>query len=224
MTRGMAEGPLFRNADRLRMDAASSRPASSVTPRGVVQVIGESGESVSMPIEKYLGEVFPNQLQAAWETPDTLHDLIATAQAAGLYAECIGAVRQLMRIDPDPERSHAVAGVVLTLAGQYDQAEAVFERYLRRWSGDSARILTSLAHLHVMRGDRHRAMDVFWKALKVDPENAQAVAGYAHLQQALGGEAGYVVALRRVAQAGSQVASGWLLQHRAGGAAEVAGT
>ena len=51
----------------------SSTHDASATQPGFVQFIEESGRCVSMPIERYRIDVFPNQLRAVWNSPDDLH-------------------------------------------------------------------------------------------------------------------------------------------------------
>src|SRR5207253_1865495 len=113
-------------------------------------------------------QVLLNQLQVDSNDPDKLYSLIVSALQDGFQQDVLDASAQLLRIDHDRERSHALRAIVLMKNGKLDEAEAVLQSYIRE-DGATGTILTNLAKVYAAKDENERAEQTLWQALVLDP-------------------------------------------------------
>ncbi|MFA7292119.1 MAG: tetratricopeptide repeat protein [Rhodocyclaceae bacterium] len=171
------------------------------------------GREIKITRDDWRNNVFLPNLEQKRDDPDELYRLIVSGLNDGFVADLLPAAERLLEIDPDPERSHAVHGIVLMKQGRIDSAEHTLREGMRK-AGETAALLTNLAKVYVERGDEARSHELLQRAVEADPNMENALMWWAAIQREKAGDSGYVASLRGVADLpGSWRAQIWLARH-----------
>ncbi|KAF0113526.1 MAG: transcriptional regulator domain-containing protein [Rhodobacteraceae bacterium] len=114
---------------------------------------------------------------------------IALIQPGRDYDAGMAVINQAIRMNPNDLYVLQVSGVMNLHCGDLDTALQFFDRALRLAPPDSSIrfAMTGIAHLHIVRGDYHRALDYAGRSLALndsfDATYWMLIAGHAHLGQ-----------------------------------------
>jgi tetratricopeptide (TPR) repeat protein len=154
------------------------------------------------------------QLEAKWNDPNELYQIIINALNDEFIAEVEPASRQLLEIDPIVERSHVIRAIILMKHGALDEAERILHNAVAR-VGETGTILTNLAKVQDLRGDEKQADATLWKSIVLDPNQDNGLGWWLARERERSGDDGYMAALEKAARlAGSWRATLYLGQRR----------
>jgi tetratricopeptide (TPR) repeat protein len=194
---------------------ANDAPPLSPSPDGkeLITVHDAYGRELKITRHEWQEKVLQPNLTAKWNEPDALYSMIVSALNDGFAADLLPAAQRLLEIDPTPERSHTILGIVLMKNGQLDDAEATLKEGMRK-VGETGTLLTNLAKVFSERGKQAQADETLWRAVQADPNLENGLLWWAAIQQERSGEAGYLQALQTAsALPGSWRAKLWLARH-----------
>ncbi|WP_417069859.1 tetratricopeptide repeat protein [Niveibacterium terrae] len=199
-----------------------AKPASPAQEE-LITVYDGYGRELQITRSDWREKMLQPNLQLKWDKPDELYTVIVSALNDGFATDLLPAAERLLAIDPIPERSHTIHGIVLMKNGKLDAAEATLREGMRK-VGETGTLLTNLAKLHAERGDEARSHEILWQAVQADPNQDNGLLWWAAIQQERDGEAGYLQALRTAAALpGSWRAQLWLARfHLEHGEADLA--
>lgn len=181
---------------------------------GLITAYDSSGREVRITRAQWLESVLVPGLQAHWNDPGPLYDLILGALAEGFAAQLLEASARQLELDRQvmPERGYVVRGIVLMENQRLDDAEAVLQEGLQR-IGETAPLLVNLAKVHSQRGDTAMADELLWAGVQRDPNLENGLAWWLAIQRERGGEEGYLHGLARACLLeGAWRPQLWLLQ------------
>ncbi|MCG8709404.1 tetratricopeptide repeat protein [Brenneria sp. 4F2] len=171
------------------------------------------GREIHVARDEWRESMFLPFLQQNWNSADELYNAILSGLNDGFAADLIPAAERLVEIDDVPERAHVIEGIVLMKNGHLAAAERTLRAGIET-SGATGTLLTNLAKVFAERGDDARADEMLWQAIQADPNQDNGLIWWATIHQEREGEAGYLAALRRVAELpGSWRAKLWLARH-----------
>lgn len=194
---------------------ANDAPPLSPSPasKELITVHDAYGREFQIARHEWQEKVLQPNLKAKWNEPDALYSMIVSALNDGFAADLLPTAQRLLEIDPSPERSHTILGIVLMKNGQLDAAEATLNDGIRK-VGETGTLLTNLAKVFSERGNQAQADETLWRAVQADPNMENGLLWWAAIQQERGGEAGYLQSLRTAsALPGSWRAQLWLARH-----------
>ncbi|MDR1423106.1 MAG: hypothetical protein LBI92_00635 [Azoarcus sp.] len=196
---------------------ASPRSIESTGPQpateDLITVYDAYGRELKITRHEWRENMLRPNLQKKWDTPDELYTMIVSALSDGFAADLLPAAARLVDIDPMPERSHTIHGIVLMENGQLSAAEATLREGMRK-AGETGTLLTNLAKVSSHRGDQAQADAILWQAVQADPNQDNGLLWWAAIEQERRGEAGYLQALQTAAALpGSWRAKLWLARH-----------
>ncbi|HET6843942.1 MAG TPA: hypothetical protein VFK06_20040 [Candidatus Angelobacter sp.] len=163
-----------------------------------IRVYDQFGRELFIEKERWRKDVLPGNLKSAWNHPDQLYSVIVNALNDGFLADILHAAEHLYRTDPLPARGACVYGIALMKSNRLQEAEDIFQNYLRQ-HGEDGSVLTNLAKVYSAQKLEQKAEDILWHALEVDPNQDNGLGWYAVLHRERNGEQGWLDALRRVA-------------------------
>src|SRR5437868_6628408 len=112
-------------------DKITSKFGKKTEPRSVqgdqgsqddlIKVYDAYGREMYITRDIWRTQVLLNQLQVDSNDPDKLYSLIVSALQDGFQQDVLDASAQLLRIDHDRERSHALRAIVLMKNGKLDE-------------------------------------------------------------------------------------------------------
>ncbi len=117
----------------------------------------------------------------------------------GFFEECLLPARQLSQIEPNNERSVTVLGIALMKNKLLDEAQELFENYLKQ-NSDSDIILTNLAKVFAEKGEEEKSNQTLWKALTINPNQDNAVDWWGAIHNEKKGENGFYEAMEQLAK------------------------
>lgn len=187
----------------------AEQPSQQKDPN-LIRVYDKYGRQLFVTKEAWRTDVLPGTIQANWDNPDQLYNLIIAALNDGFRAGILEAAKHLYDVDAERLRAANLWGIVLMEEGRLDEAEHVFNAFIRQ-HGESGVILTNLAKIFAKRGDEAKAERTLWHALEVDPNQSNGLEWYHELNRERGGDEAGIEAWRRVAALpGSWRAQLWL--------------
>jgi tetratricopeptide (TPR) repeat protein len=175
----------------------TEQPSQQNDPN-LIPVYDKYGRQLFVTKETWRTDVLPGTIQANWDNPDQLYNLIIAALNDGFRADILEAAKHLYDVDAERLRAANLWGIVLMEEGRLDEAEHVFNAFIRQ-HGESGVILTNLAKVFAKRGDETKAEQTLWHALEVDPNQSNALGWYHALNRERGGDEAGIEAWRRVA-------------------------
>lgn len=192
---------------------APAKPASaSAGQTDLIQVFDAYGRPMQITKEQWRIQILPGTIQKAWNSPDELYQVIVHALQDGFRADVLAAAEHLFRTDTIRARGTNLWGVVLLEEKRLDEAEGVFQDFLKSNPPDGW-IYLNLAKVFSMRGDEARADETLWRGLEIDPNMGNAAGWYFTRAKEKGGDAAGMAALERIAALpGSWRAQAWLAQ------------
>lgn len=189
---------------------AAPPPATAGEP---IRVFDKFGREIQIPRDEWI-KILGDNLKSSWDQPEALAGHIVQALQDGLFREVEEAARQLHRIDPSPDRGATLLAIVLLQTGRPGDAEKLLTRHLSR-HGDDGTVLTNLAKAQSALGREAESRATLWHALKVDPNQDNALGWYEVIHREEEGDAGSLAALGRIAALpGSWRAQLWLARHQ----------
>ncbi|MEJ6003195.1 tetratricopeptide repeat protein [Paucibacter soli] len=187
--------------------------ASSPPGGELITVYDAYGRELKITRQEWRDKVFLPNLRQKWNEASELYNLIVSGLKDGFAADLRPAAERLLEIDPIPERSHAILGIVLMKNGHLDLAETALRSGIEQ-AGETGTLLTNLAKVFAERGDQGDADETLWRAVQADPNLDSGLLWWAAIHQERGGETGYLQALRTAAALpGSWRAKLWLARH-----------
>jgi Flp pilus assembly protein TadD len=151
----------------------AEQPSQQKDPN-LIRVYDKYGRQLFVTKEAWRTDVLPGTIQANWDNPDQLYNLIIAALNDGFRADILEAATHLYDVDAERLRAANLWGIVLMEEGRLDEAEHVFNAFIRQ-HGESGVILTNLAKIFAKRGDEAKAERTLWHALEVDPNQMQRI-------------------------------------------------
>ncbi len=152
---------------------AQPKPAEKIDTDSI-GLYTKEGEKIVVSKDQWK-EALPEYFEKATDDPDKTYKLIVVCLQDGLFAECVAPARRLCAIDSNKERAVNLLGVVLLKNKLLDEAEEVLQKYLTE-QGQSGVILANLAKVYVEKGDEKEGYKTLWKALRIDPNQENALA------------------------------------------------
>lgn len=193
------------------LSALAGNKASA--PEEWITVHDAYGREVRITRTEWRDKMFLPNLQQHWDDADVLYGLIIAGHNDGFAAELLPAATRLLEIDPLPERSHTILGIVQMDNGQLDAAEATLRAGMAR-VGETSILLTNLSKVFHDRGDHAQSEQTLWQAVLADPNQDSGLMGWLAIQQERGGDAAWLSSLQTVAALpGSWRAQLWLARH-----------
>ena len=176
----------------------------------MIKVYDEYGRELFVSKREWADNILPGAIKDAWDDADQLYGVIVGALEDGFGDVVVQPAEHLHQIDTTPSRAATILGIIYMEAGRLDDAERVFEDFIRA-HGEDGVLLTNLAKVHSRRGDEQRAEATLWHGLELDPNQDNGLAWYAAVNRERGGEQAAEEAFRRVAELpGSWRARLWL--------------
>jgi tetratricopeptide (TPR) repeat protein len=164
-----------------------------------VRVYDEFGRELQIPVEDWRTNILPAALEKVQDDPDKLYNLILDSLQLRLASDMLAAAERLHAIDPSPERSATIYGIVLMESGDPLAAKRIFANYLAQHE-PSCTVLTNLAKAQTALGEQAEADVTLWRALEADPNQENGLGWYVAIARDHGGEGAYIEALKRVAE------------------------
>lgn len=164
----------------------------------MIRVFDSYGRELFITKDQWRDNVLLGNLEKAKGNPDELARLIVSGLRDGFAKDILSYAEQLHSRDPTPARGATLLGVAYLDAGRPGDAERVLRAHLAQ-HGDDPYVLTNLAKALDARGDGSAADDTLWRSLELDPNQDNGFGWFAARQRERAGEAGYIVACRRVA-------------------------
>lgn len=179
----------------------------------MIVVYDANGRQMHITRSDWRDSVFLPGLKQKWNSAAELYDAILVGLNDGFAADLIPAVARLVDIDDDPERSHAIQGIVLMKNDRLADAEYTLRAGIEK-VGATGILLTNLAKVFAERGDDTHADKLLWQAIEADPNLDNGMLWWASIKQEREGDAGYVAGLRTIAALpGSWRAQLWLARY-----------
>jgi tetratricopeptide (TPR) repeat protein len=208
---------IFRKAEKARPSSPAQPPlqptANVGAPHndpGLIRVFDNFGRELFITKEQWRTNVLPGTIQSNWDKPDQLYGTIVSALNDDFFTDVYAAAERLYQIDQNTGRAACLWGIVLMKNRNLDEAENVFCSYIRQ-RGEDGSILTNLAKVYSARNENQKADQTLWRALEVDPNQANGLGWYWAIQKERDGEEAAYKALDRVAALpGSWRAQLWL--------------
>jgi tetratricopeptide (TPR) repeat protein len=173
-------------------------------------VYDKYGRETFIRKEDWRTSTLPGMLQAQWDNPDELADVITGGMHDGFFADVLEAAKHLSETDSNPRRGAVIYGVVLLKLGRSEDAERVFNEAIDR-HGEDAVLLTNLARVYAEWKQNVRAGIILWHALELDPNFDSAFNWYCSVERDHGGADGEIAAFEKIAGLpGSWRAQIWL--------------
>ncbi|AMO47781.1 Tetratricopeptide-like helical domain-containing protein [Enterobacter sp. FY-07] len=171
------------------------------------------GREMQIPRSEWREKVFLPSLEQKRDNADELYQAIVDGLNGGFAADLVQAAERLLEIDPLPERSHTIHGIVLMDNGQLTAAENTLQAGIAK-AGATGTLLTNLAKVFSSRGEEARADETLWQAVQADPNQENGLMWWASIQQERGGDEAWLAALKTAAAlSGSWRAQLWLARH-----------
>jgi tetratricopeptide (TPR) repeat protein len=192
---------LFGGKKVARDPASGSKSAARAKPdndSSMIRVYDAYGRELLITREQWRDNILKGTIQKAWDKPDELYTIIASALHDGFRPEVVRAAEHLHKVDPVRSRGACVWGIVLMEEGRLNEAEKVFREFIAA-HGEDGVILTNLAKVYSSREEHAEAERILWHALEVDPNQANGMDWFVAVHRERGGEVARVEALRRIA-------------------------
>ncbi|MBL8753347.1 MAG: tetratricopeptide repeat protein [Planctomycetes bacterium] len=197
--------------------APAPAPAAPAKPEPAefVEVLDGLGRRVRIPRDEYRQKVLPDLLKQHANNPDQLAAVILQGLRDGLASDLVPSAIRLTVVDKDVERALSILAIVQRDAGELDSAErTLHELAQKRPNSPSSKV--GLGMLAISRGQRDKAEELFWAALQMDCNHADAVHGWLQVRHQAVGDAGYRAEIEKVAALPSAWrAPLWLARHLA---------
>lgn len=188
-------------------------PPTPAPAQDLVTAYDAYGRELRISRADWRDKILLPQLRRHWDDADELYRLLISGLNDGLAADLQPAAARLVEIDTNPERSHAVEGIVCLRNERIEQAEATLRAGIEQ-AGPTGTLLTNLAKVYAARGEQARADETLWQAVQADPNQDNGLLWWAVRQRERGGEDAYLAALREAAKLpGSWRARLWLARH-----------
>lgn len=219
--RSPVEGPQIQTSPRTAPAVAPSspitetppsavpQPPSAVATEGVVRVYDQFGRAHTIGREAWRRDVLLPNLQANRNNPDALFELITGALNDDFAADTLEAARWLADTDPQPRRGATVLGAVLLQLRDFATARDVLQSAVTK-HGETSYLLANLARAFAALGDDERARELIWRALELDPNDANALDWLIAWLRNSGSQAVMAAYARAAALPGSWRAQLWL--------------
>ena len=178
---------LLENAEKLK----SNIPETITT-------FDKLGRRIEINREKWAEGALPEMLKKAWDQPGPLYKVISMGIDAACFTEVLEAAEHLSKTDTNPERGAVVYSTALSLTGDYKNAVAALESYIKD-DEHSPDALTALARIQLMAEDKEAAADLLDKSINLNPNQEQAMAWHLDLIKQKDGEEAIDKELERLA-------------------------
>ncbi len=165
----------------------------------MISLYDKDGNQFHIAKSEYLKKVLPEKFETVKNNPDELYNLIILTLQDGFFEECLPPAKQLLQIDPSKERSVTVLGISLMKNKLLDEAQELFEDYLKQ-NSDSDVVLTNLAKVFAEKGEEEKSIQTLWKALTINPNQDNAVDWWGAIHNEKKGENGFYEAMEQLAQ------------------------
>ncbi len=142
----------------------------------LITVYTENGQPLKVEREQFRSEMLPQQLKNVMDKPEQLYNTIISAVNDGFHADVLDAAKKLYETDTVKERATTGYGVVLMQNGQLDEAEELFNNFLKEVK--SPVIMTNLAKLNDIRGNKEARYTLLEDALNINPNMDSALEWY----------------------------------------------
>lgn len=187
-----------RSGKQLEASAPTSKASGTQPSAEMIRVYDDYGRELEMPKEEWRSKVLPTTIQNAWNDPERLYSVVASALGDGLFSDVLPAAQRVAELEPASPRGACVYGIALMKVGRAHEAERVLASYIEA-NGEDGSVLTNLAKAQEERGDAAQSGKTLWHALEVDPNQDNGLGWYWALVRERDGETAGVEALQRVA-------------------------
>ncbi len=160
------------------------------------------GRELRVEPEEWRSKVLPLLIRKEWDDPAALYGTVAMAVEQGFLEESLPGAERLLVIHHDSERSHTLLAHVRMELGSPEEAKCILEDCLRI-HGRSALVLTRYARVLAKGGEQKKALETLWDALRVDPNEKEALEWWGAIHKARGGEKEFLRAMEAMALKGS---------------------
>lgn len=154
------------------------------------------GRELQVTKEVWKNEILPQHIIEAHNNPNELYNTIYFAFEDGFFDQVLEATERLIEIDFDYERSHVTRGVILAKLNKNQEAQEVFENYLKKY-GESSDILYNYAKLF---DSKEHQLDILERSLKLNQNQSHALEWYGNLKKETFGEDAYEKSLKKWAE------------------------
>jgi tetratricopeptide (TPR) repeat protein len=194
--------------------AAAAAPAKPEPP-AFVEVLDGLGRRVRIPRDEYRTKVMPDLLKQHANNADQLAAVILQGLRDGFAADLVPSAIRLTVVDKDVERALSVLAIVQRDAGELDSAERTLQELAQKRPNSPASKV-GLGMMAIARGDVAKAEELFWAALQMDCNHADAVHGWLQARHQVVGDAGYRAEIEKAAALpNAWRAPLWLARHLA---------
>lgn len=160
----------------------------------LITVMTPQGNPIQVGREQFKNNILPVQIKQYGDNPEALFNVIMAAVNQGFASEVLGAAEKLVETDPIKERSTTALGTVLMRIGNVDDAQVLFESFLKE--DRTAMILSHLAKVYDLKGDKEKRFELLEEALNKDPNLESALEWYCSIiNDEKGGQEAIVKAL-----------------------------
>jgi tetratricopeptide (TPR) repeat protein len=175
-----------------------------------IKVYDKFGREMYIPKDEWRKNVLPKSLKDNWDKPNELYNIIVIALEDGFATDLEAVARHLVEIDNDKGRSYCALGIILLKNNRLKEAEEVFDKYINQY-GPVGYILTNLAKVYSAKGEKQKSEATLLDALRLDPNQDNALGWWGAIQNEQGGKSAYIEAMKQVSQfEGSWRAQLWL--------------
>lgn len=159
----------------------------------------QNGNQFQLAKSEYKKNVLPEKFEAVKNNSDELYNLIILTLQDGFFEESLPFANRLFQIEPNSERSTTVLGIALMKNKRLDEAQELFENYLRK-NENSDVALTNLAKVIAEKGDDEKSLQILWKSLTLNPNQENGVDWWGTIHAEKNGENGFYEAMEKLAQ------------------------
>lgn len=180
---------------------------SGGTEDEMIVVFDKYGREVRVTREEWSGKILPEQIEANKDSAEDLYAIIVMGLEDGFVDAVADACDRLMELEDGSERARILKSVVLAKQGDKTGARALLQEYCDR-HGATSLLLTNIAKTYDDSAVHKRLL---LDALKLDPNQENALEWYGAIHGEESGEDGFFSAMERIAEIdGSWRAQLWM--------------
>lgn len=163
----------------------------------LIHFFKEDGTPVNITRNEYREKILPDIFESAWNDADQLcHDILITLED-GFEDDCVEPAKRLIEIDPIPERSNTILGLVLINQEKFDEALDHYNNYMQE-NGEEGAMIANIAKIYYSTNQEELVEDTLWKAINLNADLDNAVRWWAAIQEEKYGTEGYREGLEKI--------------------------
>ncbi len=162
-----------------------------------IQLYDDKGNAYWLEADEWRSKVLPANIKKYWNDPENLYAIIHMAFKDGFGSDVLKAASRLKEIQPD-HTSYSTLGVLQIQQGLLKEAEKTFTEEMNLL-GKSAFSLNYLAKIYADTGRQDQVDGMLYEALKMNPNEENALEWWAAVRKEKGGDAAWVDALKHIA-------------------------